>query len=350
MDFGLRPLLNAHRIFASRDTEALRGFLATKDFTLDMRPQDAGSLDSVINGVYMPGMYLGYIQYGPSVEVRATARDDYWLQMPVTGKVEVIDRSHGVVCDTRRAALASPTHSDYYLVRSNEGCGGVRLCLYRSALNSCLTALLGDQPQKPLAFAPEMDLSEGHGRSLAQYILLAVRDLDQANAMVWPELTMIAFQNFVITALLMAQPHNFTAALDRLDQHVAPRDVKRAIEFIHANLAAPITMQDIVAITGVPGRTLFKHFRDYKGTAPMQYLRNARFEQVRRGLAAADPEASVTRIAMEAGFMHMGRFAIDYRRRFGECPSETLKRSRNAPRMAVTERGAMRIAPPRKAN
>ena len=42
-------------------------------------------------------------------------------------------------------------------------------------------------------------------------------------------------------------------------------------------------------------------------------------------LRMADPSESVTRIALDAGFRQLGRFAVEYRKRFGECPSETLK-------------------------
>jgi AraC-like DNA-binding protein len=274
-------------------------------------------------------MFLGYIQYGPSVVIRAADRDDYWLQMPVAGEMRIVDGKETVICNALRAGFASPTHNDRYLVESGEGCGGVRLCLFKPNLMSCLAALLGDQPQKSLAFSSEMDLSKGHGRSSAQHILLAVRDLDQPASGFWNEATMTAFQHFVITSLLMSQPPSFSIALARLDKHVTTREVKRAIDFIHANLDMPITIKDIIDVTGVPGRTLFKHFRDYQGVSPMQYLRNARFDRVRRALLAAGTHASVTMIAMEAGFMHMGRFAVEYRQRFGESPSETLRRRKS---------------------
>jgi transcriptional regulator GlxA family with amidase domain len=39
-------------------------------------------------------------------------------------------------------------------------------------------------------------------------------------------------------------------------------------------------------------------------------------------------DGSVTSIALAAGFSHLGRFSHDYAERFGERPSETLKRCR----------------------
>ena len=61
----------------------------------------------------------------------------------------------------------------------------------------------------------------------------------------------------------------------------------------------------------------------------MRYLRTARYEKVRDALTRADPEESVAEIAERWGFTHMGRFSVDYRTRFGETPSATLRRGRN---------------------
>jgi transcriptional regulator GlxA family with amidase domain len=138
---------------------------------------------------------------------------------------------------------------------------------------------------------------------------------------------MIMLQQFIFTALLVSHPHNYSAALQRLERPIAPRDVKRAIDYIHAHVDAPITLADIVQASGVPGRTLFKHFNDCRGQSPMRYLRNVRLDNARETLRRADSGARVTEIATQWGFTHMGRFSVEYRLRFGESPSETLSRS-----------------------
>lgn len=62
----------------------------------------------------------------------------------------------------------------------------------------------------------------------------------------------------------------------------------------------------------------------------MQYLRDMRFEQARRNLLMGASGDCVSRIALDAGFLHLGRFAIEYRRRYGESPSQTLSRVADA--------------------
>ncbi|MBV8335733.1 MAG: AraC family transcriptional regulator, partial [Alphaproteobacteria bacterium] len=118
----------------------------------------------------------------------------------------------------------------------------------------------------------------------------------------------------------------------RLERPIIPRDVKRAIDYIEANLDVAIGLPEIVAASGVPGRTLIQHFRDFKGTSPMRYLRSARYKKVREALCRAEPEESITEIAASWGFGHMGRFSVEYRKRFGESPSQTLRTRKPSPR------------------
>ncbi len=59
------------------------------------------------------------------------------------------------------------------------------------------------------------------------------------------------------------------------------------------------------------------------------YIRQRRLEAVHRALLGAEPTtAKVNTIAPEFGFFEIGRLAVDYRKRFHELPSETLRRRR----------------------
>ena len=59
----------------------------------------------------------------------------------------------------------------------------------------------------------------------------------------------------------------------------------------------------------------------------MKYVKQMRLECAQRTLLAAEPgTTTVTTIAMDHGFYQLGRFSADYRRVFGELPSETLGR------------------------
>ena len=114
----------------------------------------------------------------------------------------------------------------------------------------------------------------------------------------------------------------------RLKQSIAPRDVKRVLDYIHANLELAITLEDLVAVSGVPDRTLQRHFADNLGCGPMAYLQKLRFQAARNELTQAPPHATVTEIALKWSFGNLGRFSVTHRRMFGESPPQTLKRNR----------------------
>jgi transcriptional regulator GlxA family with amidase domain len=105
-------------------------------------------------------------------------------------------------------------------------------------------------------------------------------------------------------------------------------DVRRAAHYIDSHLDDAMTISDVAAAAGVAHRTLYKHFHDERGTSPMRYVRDCRFAQVHEALLQAGTRDSVTSIAMQCGFRHLGRFSIEYRKRYGETPSETLRRPR----------------------
>jgi len=213
-------------------------------------------------------------------------------------------------------------------MRSEQGGGRLNLSLNAPALHRQLAALLGQSPRVPIEFAPRMSLEERCGRRLGRYLRLAVEEFQRAGAMPWTRAMAVQFEQVIMTELLLAHGHNYSDALRAAARPIAPRDVRRAIDYAEAYLAEPVTIADLAAVAGVPGRTLFQHFREFKGVSPMRYLRNARFERVRRALLQAEPEEDVTAIAFAWGFTHLGRFAVEYRRRFGERPSDTIRRYR----------------------
>jgi AraC-like DNA-binding protein len=316
-----------HRHFVSRNAEQTRAYLATHQFRFDIAARDARAVDTRLSGFSLPGMYLGRLQYGAYAEIHTTvARNDYRILPPRRGHLQAVMHNQTIECGPGGGIITSPTHPN--LVRSEGGSSWLNVFLRADAVNRQLVALLGASLRAPLELAPQLDLTAGYGRGIAAYVELALAELEQPGPMVWNPVTISLFEQFIICRLLLSHPHNYTELLRRCETPIAPRDVKRAIDFIEANLDAPITLADIVQAAHVPGRTLFKHFEDFRGISPMSYLRNARFERVRQALRRADPSERVTDIALQWGFGHMGRFAVQYRKRFGESPSETLRKRR----------------------
>jgi transcriptional regulator GlxA family with amidase domain len=92
-----------------------------------------------------------------------------------------------------------------------------------------------------------------------------------------------------------------------------------------AHLDEPIALAHLCSIARVDARGLQKAFVKRRGMTPMQWVKDRRMATARLRLAKAAPSATVTKIALASGFTQLGRFAVDYRRRYGESPSETAR-------------------------
>ena len=105
------------------------------------------------------------------------------------------------------------------------------------------------------------------------------------------------------------------------------RALKRCMEFIEQSGRRLIGVQELRKVSGASWRTLDYAFQERFGVTPQAYLRARRMNAVHAELRNARPErGAVSRVAGAWEFWHMGDFAGDYRKLFGELPSETLSR------------------------
>lgn len=118
------------------------------------------------------------------------------------------------------------------------------------------------------------------------------------------------------------------------DSRPSPTERSRALHIcrmaravVEESLALDVvpTVVDICTAVGVSERTLQYAFRAYVSMSPLVYLRLCRLNHVRTILRSSDPQTTtVTAVAMRLGFLHLGRFALDYKQLFAESPSATL--------------------------
>ena len=124
--------------------------------------------------------------------------------------------------------------------------------------------------------------------------------------------------------LWMADAWSMTDAVELADG-AAARVARRVQSYIEDRFRGPIRMADLCAHVGHGLRTVQRAFASYFQLSPTGYITARRLNEARRALVATDPASgTVTGIATESGFSHLGRFSVTYRAYFGESPSETL--------------------------
>jgi len=104
------------------------------------------------------------------------------------------------------------------------------------------------------------------------------------------------------------------------------RIVRKCQEYLNEHLPGKVTKLELCEAAGVSARSLQDAFRAICGVTPFEFLKARRLHEARRLLREGDPESTtVKQCALETGFWEFGRFAVEYRQRFGESPSETLR-------------------------
>jgi AraC family ethanolamine operon transcriptional activator len=108
--------------------------------------------------------------------------------------------------------------------------------------------------------------------------------------------------------------------------------VRRAVDFMRANLEEDIDVPQICAAACASRRTLQYCFEEFMHTTPQAYLRALRLNEARRTLKAR-AQQPITELATTLGFASASHFTRHYKLMFDELPSETLKLHCYGPRI-----------------
>ncbi len=282
---------------------------------------------------HLPGerLSLNYIQYGAKTSINPGCLDRFFLvQMPVEGAASIANGAQRYHSTSRAAAVLNP-HEPTDMIWDS-GCRQVLVQIDRRALEDHLSALLGGTVAEPIRFEGAFDMSQGAGAAFRALVHHLVGEADEGRPSIAPTGLMARqFESALLSGLLEGHLHNYRRFLHPRQPAAAPRYVRRAEDYIDANLDQPIALEDIARVAGVSARGLQIGFRRFRNTTPMAFLRDRRLRQAHRDLCAGDDRTSVTEIAVRWGFTHLGRFSVQYREAFGCMPRETLRNARGNP-------------------
>ena len=102
--------------------------------------------------------------------------------------------------------------------------------------------------------------------------------------------------------------------------------VREVEAYLLNHLRHPITLQELCQKFYTTKSPLTYGFQEMVGMSPLAYLKILRLHAIRRVLKSATPKTKLADLMQQFGFWHGGRFSQDYRKLFGESPSETLKK------------------------
>ena len=128
-------------------------------------------------------------------------------------------------------------------------------------------------------------------------------------------------EDHLLTALVLSWNDDVTAG-----HSYGPRHVAALREWLAVNHGPGVTVTAMAGGVGLSVRQLQWVVRQRLGMTPIELLREVRLDRARDLLVAAQPDSvTVAHVAHVCGFVHLGRFSMQYRHRFGESPSSSLR-------------------------
>ncbi len=316
------PIISTHSIDEAEDV--LSRSVTDTHIT---RVRDRSRFELQMNGTNLGHASLLYNRMGTGISKDVRLHNDsvlfvYGGNAPVT---LVFDRE-SVVLSPRKGAVVLP--ATIKRIERSAGSEAFALRLPLSGLLHHFEKLTAQTLHGSLTFEHGADLTHGPGAMLHQVLNSFFYELDHNVELLNNPRICKYYDNMLFTAVL-SLPHDQTEKLyeDHGDK-IVPGLVRRTEEYMRAYLKEPISITDLLKISGSSRRTLFSAFRKTRNYTPMEFLAEQRLQSARSRLLKPHADDTITSIAMDCGFFHQGRFSQLYKNRFGERPSDTLCRTK----------------------
>lgn len=270
---------------------------------------------------------LNYIEYGAKTLIAPGELERFYLvQIPLSGSAAIANGDDRYASTPKAAAVLNPHRATTMIWEA--ATRQILLQIDRRALTDHLSAQLGSPADHPLTFSSALDLTRGAGEVLRRMVLFLVSEADAGRAPLGPGLMRRQVESLLMSGLIEAHFHDYSARLGRVSAAPRPRHLRLAENFIEAHLTQPITLEDVAQAAGISPRGLQLAFRQHRGKTPLGFWRDMRLARAHQDLLAG--QGSVTDVALRWGFSHFGRFAECYRLRYGLTPRDTLRAAAGA--------------------
>lgn len=290
---------------------------------LEVRGQHS-RLDVRHNQLRLHDLSLNVLSYGTEVLIDPGERGDFYLiQLPLRGAARLVCGGEEAEVDPGTLSILQPCVPSRMLW--NGSCQMLLLQVSRDALQR---RLAGSDATAAPRFALTRSRRDPDVAAWWRAVLDLTGNLDRhGDRWLRHPAAYAAMEEFLLCGF-EAMLYEPLAAADSLrgDRHC----LRRAKEFIHAHPDRRLRLAEIADHACVSGRTLEAIFCRQGNPPPLAYARQVRLEAVHRVLVDARRAGctlDVTEVALKHGFVHLGRFATQYRRQFGCTPSHTLHAS-----------------------
>ncbi|MEP3046518.1 MAG: helix-turn-helix domain-containing protein [Roseibium sp.] len=279
---------------------------------IDFRQIEAGPMKTSVT--IQPGKSVTLLQISMSHAVHQTGTSP--KGMLSVGLIKPRRVQHWQGSDTSSSHLLSFGSSDAFEGVSNSGFSGTTVSISESYAENLADRLGLDVPDA-LRNSSDIDTNGGNGRL---DVLRSKTEQVFANS----HLVKSADDDEEIVGNLLLAANADRESSVRGGANARARAVKTAIEFMLANDQENLPVSRICQETGVSWRSLNRAFMEKFGIGPKSYYLRLRLNRVRSELLRQSGDALISDVANDWAFWHLGQFARDYFKMFGELPSQTI--------------------------
>ena len=289
---------------------------------------DPDGFEGVANYLRLTSVGLGFCGYSAKTIVDFPECDFARLQIALKGRATTMLNGRAIAVNALQACIVPPGQP--ISVVFEPGYEQLLLRIETAALEKALLTILGTKPRGSLIFDPFAPAMEPSSQILRDLTMFLAKQLNSAAAQL-PNAVLAELEQTLTIAFLSAHRHNFSEFFAAPAKEAAPRTVRLAEEYIESSWNRAITIEELALRTNTSIRSLYTAFRKSRGYTPMAFAKSVRLQRAKQMLQEANQRTSVSEIAFKCGFGNLGHFASDFRKMFGELPSEILARTRRGP-------------------
>lgn len=277
-----------------------------------------------MNGINLENCSLLFNKYNTETKLRSRYPGDALLiTIGYKGATTFNVNHEAVSVSPYHASVVTPHHSVTVDRKPESEIVIIRIPV--KALHQQFELVTDQYQQHAIQFPSELDLKNGANAVFKRTVFFILNEIERKEYTEYHPAYVKMFDQMLLSATL-SLPHNLNSKLfTEKGRALAPSVVITAEEYIEANLTEAITIAALLTICKCSKSSLFAAFQNSRDYSPMEFVMERRLQRARRELCHKANCKSVSTVAMDSGFTHLGRFSQTYKRRFGESPSESLK-------------------------
>ncbi|MDA4848852.1 AraC family transcriptional regulator [Hoeflea poritis] len=259
----------------------------------------------------------------PAESVSQTSRGKLCINVVLNGVTEAIHPDLGLITANQDIARVSTMVEGTRLInRSSKET--LELAIPIEQLTARARSLFGRDTDGLIQFEPTLNLKSPRGLTILQLLAFLQTNCVYGEKWLKSPIVLANTKELIFMTVLGTLPNNFQSEMGAAREFALPGAVARAEEYMRSHANRPLTVEAIARKAGCSERALQDAFRRVRDTTPMAMLRDIRLEHARADLQ--NGLVSVTDCALSWGFSNLGRFTKHYQKKYGEKPSDTVRR------------------------